>query len=114
MFFLDTFPDTRLQHLPFNSIESVIIIITLYLLFVLKWGPKFMENRRPFNIDRILLCYNGIQVVANFSIIAYVSIFEMSVFPSETFIHTFIEANNFIECVHYQLTGNYFRSLGAG
>lgn len=32
-----------------------------------------MENRRPFNIERILLFYNAIQVLANFGIFAYVS-----------------------------------------
>lgn len=32
-----------------------------------------MEKRKPFNIERILLFYNGIQVLANFSIVAYVS-----------------------------------------
>lgn len=65
--------DKRLQHLPFTSVESVITIVTLYLLFVLKWGPKFMEKRKPFNIERILLFYNFFQVICNFSILAYVS-----------------------------------------
>lgn len=68
--------DTRLQHLPFTSIESIIVVITLYLLFVLKWGPKFMEKRRPYNIERILLFYNAIQVMANSSIFIYVSMKE--------------------------------------
>lgn len=68
--------DTRLQHLPFTSIESIIVVITLYLLFVLKWGPKLMEKRRPYNIERILLIYNAIQVMANSGIFVYVSIIE--------------------------------------
>lgn len=33
-----------------------------------------MEKRKPYNLERILLFYNGIQVIANFSILAYVSI----------------------------------------
>lgn len=71
--------DTRLQHLPFTSVESVVVVITLYLLFVLKWGPKFMEKRRPYNIDRILLYYNAIQVLANSSIFFYV-VYQIIVF----------------------------------
>lgn len=66
--------DTRLQHLPFTSIESVIVIITLYLLFVLKWGPKFMEKRRAYNITYTLLSYNALQIVANSCILIYVNI----------------------------------------
>lgn len=32
-----------------------------------------MENRKPFNIDKLLLYYNVTQVVLNFSLFAYVS-----------------------------------------
>uniref|UniRef100_A0A182UI04 Elongation of very long chain fatty acids protein n=1 Tax=Anopheles melas TaxID=34690 RepID=A0A182UI04_9DIPT len=38
-------------------------ILGLYLMFVLKWGPKWMENRKPFQIDTIIKYYNLIQVV---------------------------------------------------
>lgn len=64
--------DKRLQHLPFTSLECLLCVITLYLLFVKKWGPKFMEKRNPYNLDRFLLFYNGFQVLCNFSIVAYV------------------------------------------
>ncbi|XP_052860218.1 elongation of very long chain fatty acids protein 7-like [Anopheles cruzii] len=38
-------------------------ILGLYLMFVLKWGPKWMENKKPFRIDRIIKYYNLAQVV---------------------------------------------------
>lgn len=68
-----SFSDARLQQLPFISVEFVLITVTLYLLFVLKWGPKFMEKRKPYNIERLLLFYNGFQVLCNFTIVTYVS-----------------------------------------
>lgn len=37
-------------------------IIAIYLLFVLKWGPKFMENRQPYKLDLVIKCYNLFQV----------------------------------------------------
>ncbi|XP_005189663.3 elongation of very long chain fatty acids protein AAEL008004 [Musca domestica] len=40
-------------------------IIALYLLFVLKYGPKWMENRQPFELKNIMRVYNVIQVIAN-------------------------------------------------
>ncbi|XP_063839360.1 very long chain fatty acid elongase 4-like [Ostrinia nubilalis] len=40
-----------------------LIILGLYLMFVLNWGPKWMKDRPPFNLDKILIVYNGIQVI---------------------------------------------------
>uniref|UniRef100_A0A1Q3FPY2 Elongation of very long chain fatty acids protein n=1 Tax=Culex tarsalis TaxID=7177 RepID=A0A1Q3FPY2_CULTA len=37
-------------------------ILGLYLMFVLKWGPKWMENRKPMKIDNIIKVYNLAQV----------------------------------------------------
>lgn len=45
---------------PFYMLGTII----LYLYFVLKWGPKFMENRKPFNLDKIMVVYNVIQIIA--------------------------------------------------
>ncbi len=39
-----------------------ITIIAIYLLFVLKWGPKLMENRQPYQLHFIIKCYNLMQV----------------------------------------------------
>ncbi|CAO1423682.1 unnamed protein product [Diamesa serratosioi] len=40
------------------------IIFGFYLLFVLKVGPKFMENRRAFNLKSIIAVYNVLQVLS--------------------------------------------------
>jgi GNS1/SUR4 family len=39
-----------------------VTIIAVYLFVVLKWGPKFMENRQPFKLDLLIKCYNLLQV----------------------------------------------------
>lgn len=44
---------------------TVIILMYLYVKLVTKWGPKWMENRPPFNLDRIVQVYDVFQVVAN-------------------------------------------------
>ncbi|XP_050440913.1 elongation of very long chain fatty acids protein 4-like [Adelges cooleyi] len=43
----------------------VLSTLVIYLLFVLKLGPKIMENRKPFNIKYVILLYNLIQTVYN-------------------------------------------------
>ncbi|XP_058461558.1 elongation of very long chain fatty acids protein 4-like [Malaya genurostris] len=37
-------------------------ILGFYLMFVLKWGPKWMENRKPIKLDNIIKVYNLVQV----------------------------------------------------
>ncbi|CAF4754769.1 unnamed protein product [Pieris macdunnoughi] len=39
-------------------------VLGLYLLFVLKIGPNWMKNRQPFNVDKLMIIHNLIQVVA--------------------------------------------------
>uniref|UniRef100_A0A1I8MDU2 Elongation of very long chain fatty acids protein n=1 Tax=Musca domestica TaxID=7370 RepID=A0A1I8MDU2_MUSDO len=43
----------------------MISIFTLYLLIVRKWGPKYMENRKPFNVDGLMKLYNFVQILLN-------------------------------------------------
>ncbi|KAG7299706.1 hypothetical protein JYU34_016704 [Plutella xylostella] len=38
-------------------------ILGIYLMFVFKWGPAWMKKRQPFNLDKVLIVYNAIQVV---------------------------------------------------
>lgn len=40
------------------------IIISLYIYFVVSLGPRLMENRKPFELKRVLIVYN-------FSVVAY-------------------------------------------
>ncbi|XP_053687549.1 elongation of very long chain fatty acids protein 4-like [Sabethes cyaneus] len=37
-------------------------LLGFYLMFVLKWGPKWMENRKPLKIDLVIRVYNLVQV----------------------------------------------------
>jgi hypothetical protein len=46
-----------------GSPGPVLGILSLYLLFVLKIGPKMMEKRPPFQLTTTLIVYNAIQVV---------------------------------------------------
>nr|XP_022906061.1 elongation of very long chain fatty acids protein 7-like [Onthophagus taurus] len=41
----------------------IILVLAGYLYFVLDFGPKWMKNRPAFNIDKLLIFYNAIQVV---------------------------------------------------
>ncbi|CAH0728432.1 unnamed protein product, partial [Brenthis ino] len=40
-----------------------LVIISLYLMTVLKWLPKYMENRSPFDLRKYIALYNAIQIV---------------------------------------------------
>lgn len=75
--FVSLISDKRFAYLPFQSPIHIAIVVIIYLYFVLKVGPKFMEKRRPYKIDRILLLYNFLQVLFNVGIVGYVSIFQI-------------------------------------
>lgn len=49
-------------------------ILAVYLFFILKWGPKYMKNRKPFNINKIIIVYNIIQIVACARLVAQVNL----------------------------------------
>lgn len=51
---------------------TVLSILIAYLVFVLKLGPKMMENREPFKIKRIMMVYNMSQTVYNLFIVSKV------------------------------------------
>jgi len=42
----------------------MVSLFAVYLVFVLKIGPKFMEKRKAYNLDRIIRFYNLFQVIA--------------------------------------------------
>ncbi|KAH8260935.1 hypothetical protein KR044_000900 [Drosophila immigrans] len=48
-----------------NSPWPLLIILSVYMLFVLKVGKIFMRNRQPFGLQRVLRVYNLIQVAYN-------------------------------------------------
>ncbi|KAJ8732478.1 hypothetical protein PYW07_015077 [Mythimna separata] len=43
---------------------QTLALLGLYLMFVLKWGPKHMKNRQPYNLDAVLMLYNAFQIVS--------------------------------------------------
>ncbi|KAL7728072.1 hypothetical protein ACLKA6_017921 [Drosophila palustris] len=66
MFELFNIPHADPLNLPFaGGSWSIIILISSYLLFVLKLGPKFMENREPFKLRGALMVYNIFQILFN-------------------------------------------------
>lgn len=46
-----------------GSPAPVVLILAAYLLFVLKIGPKMMENRPAFELKNLMIAYNGFQVI---------------------------------------------------
>ncbi|XP_060801119.1 elongation of very long chain fatty acids protein 7-like [Amyelois transitella] len=61
----DDFADPRTKHLPLIAKPfQGILLLGLYLMFVLKWGPNFMKNRPAYNLDKIIIVYNAFQVIA--------------------------------------------------
>jgi len=51
----------------------ILSILTVYLLFVVKFGPNMMKNREPFKIKQIMMMYNLIQTLYNIFIVSDVS-----------------------------------------
>lgn len=48
-----------------SSPIPTVIILFCYLRFVNVWGPKFMENRKAYNLDKIIIYYNAINVIVS-------------------------------------------------
>lgn len=66
MLFLD--PRTNDWFLIKNPLPTLTILI-LYLYFVKSWGPRFMENRKPFEFKYTLVIYNFLQVLLSIYIV---------------------------------------------
>ncbi|XP_065212272.1 very long chain fatty acid elongase AAEL008004-like [Planococcus citri] len=45
-----------------SSPSTILFIILLYLFVVRKLGPKFMKNRKPYNVDGVMIVYNILQI----------------------------------------------------
>ncbi|XP_012221704.2 very long chain fatty acid elongase 7 isoform X2 [Linepithema humile] len=55
-------PRTRDWFLIASPIPGASIIIG-YLFFVLSWGPRYMEHRKPYKLNNVLVLYNFLQVL---------------------------------------------------
>lgn len=45
-----------------DSFWPTLLLVAAYLFIVKIWGPRFMENRPPYNINTFLIYYNACQV----------------------------------------------------
>lgn len=54
-----------------GSPVQLVSIFAAYLIFVLKIGPKFMKDRKPFNLEGFIRCYNIFQIVACSSFVSW-------------------------------------------
>ncbi|XP_054005847.1 elongation of very long chain fatty acids protein 7-like [Hylaeus anthracinus] len=55
-----------------SSPIPVILITFAYLYFVLRYGPRFMENRKPYSLLTFIRFYNIFQIVANAAIVYHI------------------------------------------
>ncbi|XP_050431731.1 elongation of very long chain fatty acids protein AAEL008004-like [Adelges cooleyi] len=63
--FCDKFGDSRTNEWPLvQGITPTLTCVAVYLYVVLYLGPKFMENRKPYNLMTIIKVYNVLQLTA--------------------------------------------------
>lgn len=66
--------DPRVRDMLFMSNPFTMFgILAVYLCFILKWGPQYMKYRKPFNINKLIIAYNIIQIVACARLVIQVS-----------------------------------------
>lgn len=46
-----------------DSPLPTVIIVAVYLYLVLVLGPRLMANRKPFQLNAVLVAYNAFQVI---------------------------------------------------
>lgn len=67
--------DPRSTDYPFISTPfPTLMLLYFWYQFIFKWGPQYMKNRKPFNLKRIIIIYNVLQVLGNSYIFYYVRI----------------------------------------
>uniref|UniRef100_A0A336M5W3 Elongation of very long chain fatty acids protein n=1 Tax=Culicoides sonorensis TaxID=179676 RepID=A0A336M5W3_CULSO len=54
----------------FGSPGPIITLLVSYTIFVLYLGPRWMQNRKPFNLKYIIIFYNAAQVFYNYWILS--------------------------------------------
>ncbi|CAG9864848.1 unnamed protein product [Phyllotreta striolata] len=63
---LDELQDERTHGNAFVASPLCLIgAIAFYVYFFKKLGPKFMENRKPYNVKNIMIAYNVLQIAFN-------------------------------------------------
>lgn len=70
--------DTRAKDWPLTgSPFPMLTIIASYLYFVKVFGPAYMKDRKPFQINGLIVAYNLLMVVLSAFFFFYVSTIEM-------------------------------------
>lgn len=60
----------------FGTPFPMVGILLGYMVFVLYLGPKFMKDRKPFNLKYVIIVYNMLQVYYNFWMIKTVRFYD--------------------------------------
>lgn len=65
-YLFDELSDSRSDNLPLsNNVWQPIIVVIIYFQLVMKILPKYMENRPPYDLKKIIILFNLFQVVSN-------------------------------------------------
>lgn len=56
-----------------SSPLPVLLIVSAYAAFVLRIGPKFMKDREPMKIEKLIIVYNAFQVIYSAYLVTLVS-----------------------------------------
>lgn len=76
------------KDLPLMSSPIYVVIITaLYLLFCIQVGPSLMKNRKPYELEKVMIAYNIIQMVMNLYLLRR-ALFDVVLSPNFNFILT--------------------------
>jgi hypothetical protein len=65
--------DPRMDRIFVGTPVQMMTIVALYLLFIHKLGPNFMKERKRFELQKILVGYNILQIFFNLGIFTMVS-----------------------------------------
>ncbi|XP_053674777.1 elongation of very long chain fatty acids protein 4-like [Anopheles nili] len=69
-FLVEDLSDKRTAHLPFlHSPAWPVSVLIVYFLLVFYWIPKFMRDRKPYDLRRLMMAYNVFQVAVCYCLI---------------------------------------------
>lgn len=93
-----TFPDQRTKSwFLSNSPGPLLIVLVSYLYFCLYAGPRYMKNRKPFQLKNTLIVYNVIQVALSAVLVIEVnSCFLMTHIATIFFFQITIDVQDFV------------------
>ncbi|KAJ1526976.1 hypothetical protein ONE63_008521 [Megalurothrips usitatus] len=52
-----------------GGLGPVLLLLAGYLYFVLSLGPRLMQHRKPFQLDKLMIVYNAVQVVCSLHVV---------------------------------------------